>query len=503
MSSGRRFDDERKLNKKKVVGAIIAIVVLVMVIVSMKKLLDPKEEKAITSQVYYFSAYSNDKWGVINSSGSEVIPFEYDEMIIVPDSKKDIFITMTDVDLEAGTYKTKVFNKNNDVLFKEYDAVEAIDNYDTAQNIWYEENVLRVKKDGKYGLINFNGAKLLDTKYDDIYSLKGTKNSLIIVSGENIGLASNVGDVIVPAEYKNISSIGNDYRNGYIVTDANGKQGLIGEDKKTILETKYDEVKPIVGNGMHVAKEDGVLKILDEANVVILDSDFDDVVQISGENLILKRGENVGVLTVAKEEKIPFEYQNLKDIGNNHFIAKKEGKYGVIDAAGATVLDFKFSYIKQRKDADFIEAETDGIQTEIYDKDMALKLTGIVSSVNVDKGYIYIRVGQEQKYYNFKFEEKQAVDFFPNHTLFLSKKDGKYGYTNAKGELVVDYIYDDAKEQNEYGYCSVKKGSVWGALNSVGNVAIKPSVNMDSYLLIDFIGTWHLAEDLNLYYYEK
>ena len=101
------------------------------------------------------------------------------------------------------------------------------------------------------------------------------------------------------------------------------------------------------------------------------------------------------------------------------------------------------------------------------------------------------------------FEEKKAVDFYPNHTLFLSKKDGKYGYTNAKGELVVEYTYDDAKEQNEYGYCSVKKGSVWGALNSVGNVVVKPSVNLDSNLLIDCIGTWHLAEDLNMYYYEK
>ena len=503
MSSGRRFNDERKLNKKKVVGTIIAIVVLVMVIISMKKLLDPKEEKQLTSQVYYFAAHSNNKWGVINSTGTEVIPFEYEEMITVPDSKKDIFITMVDVDLEAGTYKTKIFNKNNEVLFKEYDAVEAIDNYDSAQNLWYEENVLRVKKDGKYGLINFNGAKLLDTKYDDIYSLKGTKNSLILVEGENIGLASNVGDIIVPTQYKNISAIGNDYRNGYIVTNADGKQGLIGEDKKIVLEAKYDEVRPIAGNEMHVVKEDDTLKILDETNATILDSDFDDVIQISGENLILKRGDNVGVLTIQKEEKIPFEYQDLKDIGNNHFIAKKEDKYGVIDGEGKTVLEFKFTYIKQRKDADFIEADIDGIKTEIYDKDMELKLTGIVSNVNVDKGYIYIRIGEEQKYYNFKFEEKQAVDFFPNHTLFLSKKDGKYGYTNAKGELVVDYTYDDAKEQNEYGYCSVKKGSVWGALNSVGNVALKPSVNLDSNLLIDFIGTWHLAEDLNLYYYEK
>ena len=367
----------------------------------------------------------------------------------------------------------------------------------------YEENVLKVKKDGKYGLINFNGAKILDTEYDDIYSLKGTKNSLIITKGENIGLASNVGDIIVPAQYKAIKAAGDDYSNGYIVVNNDNKQGLIGTDKKTILEPIYDEVKTVSGNGMHVVKQDKTLKIINEEKETVLDNGFDDVIQINADDLVLKKGETVGVFTTSKEEKIPFEYQDLKSIGGNYFIAKKDGKYGVIDENNKKVLDFNYEYIKQRKDTDFIEADKDATTTEIYDKDIKLKLTGIISSVNTEKGYIYIRVGEEQKYFNFKFEEKEAKDFFPNRTLFLSKKDGKYGYKNVKGDIVVDYLYDDAREQNEYGFCSVKKGNSWGALNSVGNVVVKPSVNQDNNLIVDFIGTWHLAEELNLFYYEK
>ena len=134
---------------------------------------------------------------------------------------------------------------------------------------------------------------------------------------------------------------------------------------------------------------------------------------------------------------------------------------------------------------------------------MELKLTGIVSEVNTEKGYISIRTSGEQKYYNFKFEEKSEADIYTNHTLFLSKQNGKYGYKDKNGKLVVDYIYDDAKPQNEYGYCSVKKGTVWGSLNKEGNVSCKPYANLDNNLVVDFIGDWHLAEDLNLYYYEK
>ncbi len=100
MKNGRRYNSERKLNMKKVFGVIIAIAVLVMIVISIKMLLDPKQEEKITAQTYYFSAYQNGKWGVINSTGAEVIPFEYEEMIIVPNSAKDVFITTVDANLE-------------------------------------------------------------------------------------------------------------------------------------------------------------------------------------------------------------------------------------------------------------------------------------------------------------------------------------------------------------------------------------------------------------------
>ncbi len=227
MGSGRRYEKEPKLNMKKVIGVIVAIIVIIMCIVSIKMLLEPKPEEETTIKSAYFSAYQNGKWGVINQAGSEIIPFTYDEMIIVPDSSKDIFITMYNVDLNKGTYQTKVMNKKGEELYTNYELVEPIDNYDEGQNLWYEKNVLRVKKDGKYGLINANGAEILGCKYDEITSLKGITNSLLIKKDDKIGIATNVGDVIVPVEYKEVKAFGKDYSEGYIVINSENKQGLI------------------------------------------------------------------------------------------------------------------------------------------------------------------------------------------------------------------------------------------------------------------------------------
>ena len=39
----------------------------------------------------------------------------------------------------------------------------------------------------------------------------------------------------------------------------------------------------------------------------------------------------------------------------------------------------------------------------------------------------------------------------------MAKKDGKYGYVDKNNVVVVNYIYDDATEQNNSGYVAVKK----------------------------------------------
>ena len=112
--------------------------------------------------------------------------------------------------------------------------------------------------------------------------------------------------------------------------------------------------------------------------------------------------------------------------------------------------------------------------------------------------YIKIRVNDETNYYTFKFEEKTNKDVLTDNTLFLVKKDGKYGYINKDGEQVVDCIYDDAMEQNEYGFCAVKKDGKWGCLKSDGAVLLTPSVELNDNLVIDFIGKWHLDSNLEL-----
>ena len=168
------------------------------------------------------------------------------------------------------------------------------------------------------------------------------------------------------------------------------------------------------------------------------------------------------------------------------------------------VVEFKYTAMSYRTEANFVEAEKENYKTDIIDSTCTPVLEDvIISDVDNEKGYVRVRKNDQYKYYNFKFEEKNAQDILTANTLFLVKQNGKYGYQNKNGQLVVDCIYDDAKEQNEFGYCAVKKDGVWGSLKSDGTVVLKPSVNLDNNLQIDFINDWHLFEDSTLNTYTK
>ena len=120
-----------------------------------------------------------------------------------------------------------------------------------------------------------------------------------------------------------------------------------------------------------------------------------------------------------------------------------------------------------------------------------------------ENGYMIVRIDGEYKYYNFRFEEKTNIELLKSNTLFLSKLNDKYGFVNKDGIVIVDYIYDDATEQNRFGYSSVKKDGKWGVIDSKGKEVVKPQYTMENNSLIEFIDEWHLGEDLNLNYYTK
>lgn len=505
MSSGaKRYSGEKKkLNIKKVFAVIIALAVIVMVVIGIIKLLNGEigtEEKTVANQ--YFAVYTNGKWGVINSKGDIIIKPEYDETIIIPDNTKDVFLCTYEVNYIEGSYKARVIDNKGKEIIAGYDTIQALENYDESNNLWYENDVLLVSRAGKYGLVDFKGKELLKCEYDSIQALKGVKNSILVRKSGSYGLVDNIGATIIEPEYKEIKPISDEYANGYIVTNSSNQKGVIGRDKAVAVEIKYQDVQAIYGNGNYVVKEDGKWEIINSEGTNYLKGKFDSVKSIDGENVVISNNKKYGVMALTGETKIEAKYQDITYAFDDNYIFKEDNKYGIITLAGEKKIKETYDSLIYRSESGIFEGDKANVaDTDFIGGDLTVKLKGILSEISTDLGYMKIRVGNEYKYYNFKFEEKDSKELLKGNTLFLDKKDEKYGYVNKDGLVIVDYIYDDAREQNEFGYASVKKDGMWGCVDSKGKQIIAPSYTLENASLIEFINRWHRGEDLNLNYY--
>ena len=498
MARGKRYD-EPKLNVKKVFGVIIALVVLIMIITSIVKILKSDKEEEVISGTTYFSAYSDGKWGVIDNEGNQIIETTYEEMIIIPNNKKPVFICTYDINDATGEYKTKAINEKEEEIFKDFEQIEAIDNFDSKQNIWFESNALRVKKDGKFGLIDLDGKEIIPCEYEDIYSLKSVQDNFIVTKDTKLGLVNAKGQFIINAEYNKIEILKEGYKDAYLVVDENGLYGIINVTGNKVLDNKYKEIKYLSSLDVYGVKENDNLELINTKGEVLQTSEGEEYLFIKGENVIVKKDNKYGIETLEGQSVIPCEYDELSYAFSIYYIAKKDDKFGVININNETVKEFEFTNMYAVEEGNFIVADKTETETVVFDSNLAQKIEGIISEINVPKGFIKLYIDGEYKYYNFKFEEKQSSELLTQHTLYVSKKDNKYGFINKSGKVVVDYIYDDATEQNAYGYAGVKKDGLWGSIKKNGAIALDTSVNLDNSIYVDFIDIWHLSDD-GLYY---
>ena len=506
MSRGRRYDEPR-LNMTKVFAVIIALAVIIMVVFMIRGMFHKKTTNTSITSKTYFTVFNDNKWGVIDEEGKEVIAPSYAEMVIIPNNKIGVFVCTYDVNYETGEYKTKVLNEKNKEIFTDYDLVETMQNMDKSNNTWYESKVLKVARGGKYGLIDLNGKEIIATEYDKISPISGVKDTFKTEKDGKCGVVNSDGKTIIEPQYADIDVLGEDDKSGFIVKGESGKYGIIDYSNNKIIEANYDSVQKVFANDMYVVTNAGKQILVDKEGKQILSKGFDTIEQIlsSQENAVIytKNGK-YGVMSIADNSIIVKpEYDSLKETKTGILIAKKGDKYGIINLQSEEKVPFNYTNISYNNKADIYVAEDSEFNSAILNSNLETKLTGIFIDLNDTKGYIKMRISDDYKYYNFKFEEQKESDIYPNKTLFISKKDGKYGLVDKTGKVIVDYTYDDEIDQNECGYVAVKKDGKWGCIDSNGKVVQEPIYDLDDYLIIDFVGIWHFGKDVNMNYYNQ
>ena len=502
--------------KKKIIiilSIILIIIIGIIIFLIIKARKNTDYELLKVSEYKFWNLTENDKEGVIRRDGHVIIEPEYDS-VQIPNQDKPIFIVKKGDEIFAyNDAKEKIFNDydevdvisfskegrteiNNTVLkYKEkgkYGLVGFDEKkitgpvYDEIDSLEDKLGEIRVKKNGKYGVINVNGKTILKCKYDFVkgdgfFEDGGYKTGGYIVGNKNddgmkYGYLNREGKSIIKIEQESLYRVTEiDDEEAYLVASKNGRYAVY-KNKENISDYKYININYNKDSETFTVQKNKKYGLLRKDAEEIIKPEYDNLL-VAGEYVNVYKGEKGEIFDLNGEKVEEPEYVSLeKTKTEKYYIAmNKDFKYGILDVNKNKVIELKYDYIEQINNTDLILA-TEGKNLCLYSASINEIISAENAQLNIVNGYIKITSNDENiSYFTMDGKEIDNRTVYVNNEIYAQKTGDKWGFVNIADEVVVDNIYDEVTEVNEYGFAGVKVDGKWGVINSKGEIILEPT----------------------------
>ena len=398
------------------------------------------------------------KYGVINNKGNNLVEVEYDQIVV------DNYTTEEEGYKRAGYiisnttengYRYGYIDMNGNVLLEpQYTEISRIIDIKDNDNIY-----LVVAQNGQYGLFK-NQEQIIENEYQSI-SYNGESNTLTLEKTKRYGVATLEGKVVIPVEFTQIDSTGS-----YIyATDVDGNVEVYQED----------------GNPAEI-----------DSNVYILKTENENY-QIKIDN---SQGSVYSILDKNGNQITTQNYSYINYLYDNYFIVSVTGgKVGVINDKEEQIIEIQYDSIDKVEGTDYITTKlSENNSTQLYDKKFKQLCEMTNAILKKEDKYIKVYNDTETKYFDLEGNEKQNTEILSNNQIYAKSEDGKWGFVDKSGNVVVDYIYDKATDLNSYGYAGIKLDGKWGVVNANGEVIVEPSYTINVQTEPEFIKDYYKVE---------
>jgi len=181
------------------------------------------------------------------------------------------------------------------------------------------------------------GNKIIDYAYEEVsYFHEGLA---IVMDNGKFGAISPSGERVIDCKYDVIS----DFHHGRAIFSINEKYGLIDRNDHIILQAKYDDIQSVFDT-LFLFMENSLYGIMDSKGEVILAPIYGDVNVLKDNKVKVFMDNKTGIINSSLVEFVGVEFDDIIAF-NGGYIIKKNGKYGVMDALGKTVLSLQFDLI--------------------------------------------------------------------------------------------------------------------------------------------------------------
>ena len=538
-----------KANMKKPVETIVEDPYEYFTLGSGDKIGVVNREGKIIIEPKYMSVY------IPNHSKDVFVCFTDDSTYEVLDkSGKDIFtsfesvypiiISDTTLEMEKQVLSYEENGKFGLIDFEGKKLTGAI--YESVASLKNKPGCIQVKKDGLYGVVDSKGKTIIEPKYNSVrgdeFSTEKDgylKTGYIISEKTNTGIIYGYidyeGKMLIEPEYESISRcLEYEDEEVYLVFMQNGKKGVI-KDSKVIIKPRYQSVvyydvsnifivnknkkygfynnegdeilKPsypeysVAGNYISVKDEKGNMMLYDIHGNVVNTNTYKSIIETNNPSYFIAQDEQGYYSIISKDFQIGNKYTSITYAFDNFFVVTtEENLYGVIDVYAGLEIVPEYDVIIPLENVHALEARK-GSTVDIYSE----KIEKIITMENavveaVSKDYVSIYSNKELEYINKVGEIVPNTEVYEDLKLYsYQADDGKWGFVDKQGNLVVDCKYDVVTELNEYGYAGIFQENKWGVIDENGKVIVVPSYELETYYTPTFIGKYLLEEGESIF----
>lgn len=305
-------------------------------------------------------AMSGDKYGYVNEKNKVVVPIEFDlisdftedGLVVVQKNKKKGLYNINGEELIPVEYYTVgLYQKNKDtgLIPVSLDTEMTFFNSDFEQP--FEEvqpcSILPyiVKKGEKYGCIDKEGNEIVPVLYDSISVREVQYDGYYRIDmGDECNFIDDLGNLkyVFVGNYSSLGlAVALNEEGGYGYVDTNGVE---------VIPFYYDEAEDFNEKGLAVVKEGDFYWIIDQWGVEVTERPYTYVEDFNDYGTALvKNATSCNFVPSSGEEQ--FEY--IGEFMDGVAIAKRDGKYGLVNSNGILLTDTWYDKIYE--DDDFIE----------------------------------------------------------------------------------------------------------------------------------------------------
>lgn len=432
-----------------------------------------------------------------------------------------------------------VKNLNNNFIFIEpqFDKIEVSNNPN--------ESLIGCGKNGKFGFIDKTGKVVIPFVYEDVYAF--SEGLACVKKNGKYGFIDRKGKLVIDYQFDKYSLFRSPspFEGGIALVFKNKKYGFIDKTGKYVIEPAFDDCNSLLNQeGVAAVCQNGKWGFIDRKGNFIVEPQFEDCSGscemvhvndadpsahpfitdmtsfVNGISIVNKDGKSYYVDNSGKRIPTQDSYELGEFIMPDAAQVIKDGKIGLIDRTGKTLVEPKFEAMTMGKKLSVVRM---GGKWGIIDRTGKFIIEPYYDNSVVKMGSMWgitNRTGDGIA----KFCDKSSCEFDNINGMFPVQKDGKWGLIDENGRQVVPllsdevpiYFYDGAILVKENGkwvfadesgkriseaeyedidfvsdninllssdriFLAVKKDGVWGLIDKSANYLIKPQFKEFGY----------------------